>query len=151
MTMSLIGILLLYIGIGVLAAIGTVTITQQRFSLRTEKVFISLLLLPVAAIYLAFVDYYQSPAALRLELWGVGLFALLGLLGTRITLLIMLGYFLHGCWDLGHEILGLREIPSGTNLTPIPLAYGVFCAAYDWCIAGYILRRRSTWEGDTRR
>lgn len=149
--MSLIGILLLYTIIGAMAAIGTVTITQQRFSLRTEKVFISLLLLPVAAIYLAFVDYYQSPAALRLELWGIGLFVLLGLLGTRITILMVLGYFLHGCWDLGHEILGLREIPSGTNLTPIPLAYGVFCAAYYWCIAGYILKRRSSWAGDASR
>ncbi|HEY7027188.1 MAG TPA: hypothetical protein VH438_06255 [Gemmatimonadales bacterium] len=31
-------------------------------------------------------------------------------------------------------------------LTPIPLAYGVFCAAYDWGIAGYIYVRRQQWR-----
>ena len=141
--MALAAILLLYLGIGCLAALGTVTITRRHFSPRGEQVFISLLLIPIAALYLAFVDYFQSPASLRVELWGAMGFAALGLLGTRASLLLIVGYVLHGSWDLVHEVVA-HQITSAGNpspLTPIPLAYGVFCAAYDWYIAGYIYVR----------
>jgi hypothetical protein len=28
----------------------------------------------------------------------------------------------------------------------IPLAYGVFCATYDWCMAAYFYTRRREWR-----
>jgi hypothetical protein len=145
--MALASILLLYLGIGVLAALGTVTITRQRFSPRAEHRFFALLLLPVAAFYFAFISYFHSPASLPIEIGAMIVVAALGLLGTRLPLLIVVGFVLHGAWDLVHEVVAFRQpVPDGTSrLTPIPLAYGVFCAAYDWCIAGYIALRRHHW------
>jgi hypothetical protein len=32
------------------------------------------------------------------------------------------------------------------QLTAIPLAYGVFCAAFDVSIAGYFYTRRAEWD-----
>jgi hypothetical protein len=31
-------------------------------------------------------------------------------------------------------------------LTELPLAYGAFCAAFDWCVAGYFYTRRREWN-----
>lgn len=146
--MALASILFLYFGIGVLAALGTVAITQKYFSPRTEHRFFALLLVPIALIYLTFTSYFQSPSSVRFEGWAIIVFAALGLLGTRVPWLILIGFVLHGGWDLGHEVLTYRgqRIWEGMDLTPIPLAYGVFCAAYDWCIAGYIYLRRGAWR-----
>ena len=33
-----------------------------------------------------------------------------------------------------------------TRLTELPLAYGAFCAAYDWCVAAYFYTRRREWN-----
>jgi hypothetical protein len=146
--MALTAILSLYLVIGVLAAIGSVTVSRSRFSPRTEHIFFALLLLPIAAMYLAFVAYFGDHATLRSEVSAAAVFAVLGLLGLRFPLLLVLGYALHGGWDLAHEIwvhLGAGA-GGGRSLTDIPLAYGVFCAAYDWCMAGYFFTRRAAWQ-----
>ena len=146
--MALAAILFWYFGIGVLAAIGTVTISRARFSPRFEHIFFALLLIPIAAMYLAFVEYFGDHSALRLEVYGVALFAGLGLLGLRLPALLIIGYALHGAWDLAHEaFLYLGAAPGDVrSVTAIPLAYGVFCAAYDWCMAGYFLTRQAAWR-----
>jgi len=146
--MALAAIMFLYVGIGVLAAIGTVTISRARFSPRIEHIFFALLLIPVAAMYLAFVDYFGDHSALRLEGYAVALFTGLGLLGLRLPALLVLGYALHGAWDLFHEtLLYLAPAPGDVrSVTAIPLAYGFFCAAYDWCMAGYFFTRRAAWR-----
>ena len=145
--MALVAILLWYFGIGVLAAIGAVTISRARFSPRTEHIFFALLLLPIAAMYLAFLAYFGDHSALRLEAYAVALFTVLGLLGLRLPALLLLGYALHGAWDLLHEVL-LYHVPSAgdRSVTAIPLAYGVFCAAFDWCMAGYFFPRQAAWR-----
>jgi hypothetical protein len=146
--MALAVILLLYFGIGVLAAIGAVTISRARFSPRTEHIFFAFLLIPIAAMYLAFVAYFGDHAALRLEAYAVALFALLGLSGLRLPALLLLGYALHGAWDLFHEVL-LHHGPASAgdrSLTAIPLAYGSFCAAFDWCMAAYFFTRQADWR-----
>jgi len=146
--MALAAIMFLYVGIGVLAAIGTVTISRARFSPRIEHIFFALLLIPIAAMYLAFADYFGDHSALRLEVYAVALFTGLGLSGLRFPALLVLGYALHGAWDLFHEAL-LYLAPAagdGRSVTAIPLAYGVFCAAYDWCMAGYFFTRRAAWR-----
>lgn len=146
--MALAAILFLYLVIGVVAAIGTVTISRARFSPRFEHIFFALLLIPIAAMYLAFVTYFGDHSALRLEVYGVALFAGLGLLGLRLPALLILGYALHGAWDLAHEaFLYLGPAPGDIrSVTVIPLAYGVFCAAYDWCMAGYFFTRQAAWR-----
>jgi hypothetical protein len=59
----------------------------------------------------------------------------------------MAGYGLHGVWDLLHEIAahgGPSAFAPG-QLTAIPLAYGVFCVAFDFVMAGYAYRQRGEW------
>jgi hypothetical protein len=146
--MALAAILLWYFGIGVLAAVGAVMITRARFSPRTEHIFFALLLIPIAAMYLAFLAYFGDHSALRLEAYAVALFAVLGLLGLRLPALLLLGYALHGAWDLLHEVWLYHGPPSAgvRSVTAIPLAYGVFCAAFDWCMAGYFFTRQAAWR-----
>jgi hypothetical protein len=146
--MALAAILFWYFGIGVLAAIGAVTITRSQLSPRTEQRFYALVLIPIAAMYLVFAAHFGDHSALRPELYATGAFAALGLLGLRLPALLMLGYVLHGGWDLFHEVVvHLGSAPGGPrSLTDIPLAYGVFCAAFDWCVAGYFFTRRAAWS-----
>ena len=146
--MALAAIMFLYLVIGVLAAIGTVTISRARFSPRIEHIFFALLLIPIAAMYLAFVEYFGDHSALRLEVYAVALFTGLGLLGLRLPALLVFGYALHGAWDLFHEVL-LYPGPASAgvrSVTAIPLAYGVFCAAFDWCMAAYFFTRQAAWR-----
>ena len=145
--MALAAILSLYVVIGVLAAIGSVTISRSRFSPRVEHIFYAVLLVPIAAMYLAFVSYFGDHAALQPEACAVAVFTALGLLGLRFPALLVLGYALHGGWDLAHETWVHLGAGAGSvrPLTAIPLAYGAFCAAYDWCMAGYFLTRRAAW------
>lgn len=148
MLLPLAAILLLYLVIGALAAVGSVTVSRSRFSPRVEHVFFALLLLPIAAMYLAFVAYFGDHSALRPEAYAVAVFAALGLLGLRFPALLVLGYALHGGWDLAHEVWVHLGAGAGgaRSFTDIPLAYGAFCAAYDWCMAGYFFTRRAAWR-----
>jgi hypothetical protein len=146
--MALAAILSWYLIIGVLAAIGSVTISRSRFSPRVEHIFFALVLIPIAAMYLVFAAYFGDSSTLRPEAYAVAVFAVLGLLGLRFPALLVLGYALHGGWDLAHEIwvhLGAGE-GGARPLTDIPLAYGVFCAAYDWWMAGYFFTRLAAWR-----
>jgi hypothetical protein len=146
--MALAAILCWYLVIGAMAAIGSVTISRSRFSPRVEHIFFALLLVPIAAMYLAFVAYFGDYSTFRPEASAVTVFAGLGLLSLRVPALLVLGYALHGGWDLAHEIwvhLGAAT-GSARPLTDIPLAYGVFCAAYDWGMAGYFFTRLGAWR-----
>lgn len=143
--MALAAIMLWYTGIGVVAAIGTTTITRSQFSPRGEQVFFALFLIPVAGMYLAFIGHFGDSSTLRPELYALTVFVVLALLGLRVPSALVLGYALHGAWDLVHEASVHLASGSGDarQLSEIPLAYGVFCAAYDWWVAGYIVARRS--------
>ena len=145
--MALAAILSWYLVIGLLAAIGTVTISRSRFSPRVEHIFFALLLVLIAAMYLAFVAYFGDYSRLRPEACAVAVFAVLGLLGLRFPALLVLGYALHGGWDLAHEIWAHLGAGAGgaRPFTDIPLAYGVFCAAYDWYMARYFFTRLAAW------
>ncbi len=119
-------IIILYVGVGVLSAVGSIAISTKRFSAKAEQIFYGLLLAPIAGIYLAFTAHFAGNDAWRLEAMAVAVFAILGLLGSRLSVLLMLGYALHGAWDLIHEVFlheGISGAGTGT-LTGIPLAYG---------------------------
>jgi len=143
--MALVAIMLWYIVIGVLAAIGTTTITRSQFSPRVEQVFFALLLIPVAGMYLTFIGYFGESWALGPELYAIAVFVVLALLGLRLPAALILGYALHGAWDLVHEVsTRMGSAAAGARqFSDIPLAYGAFCAAYDWLVAGYFVTRRS--------
>jgi len=64
----------------------------------------------------------------------------------------VIGYALHGAWDLVHELQAQEPSPLTLGqLTAVPLAYGVFCAALDVCIAAYAFKRRDEWSAAWRR
>lgn len=141
-------IFLWYVILGVLTAGGLIALISKRLTPRSEQAALGLLLIPIAAIYLVFLAHLGPTAALRAELLPVIGFALLGLAGTRVAPVLMLGYLGHGAWDLLHEVLMLQGRLE--TLTAIPLAYGMFCATIDWVLAGYCLTRRHDWRAAPR-
>jgi len=140
-------IVVLYAVVGILAATGTVSITQKVLRPRAEQIFYGLFLVVIAAFYLAFTAYFGNETPWRVETAAVVLFALVGVFGVRLPVALFVAYPLHGIWDLLHELdaQGYSLFASG-ELTAIPLAYGVFCAAFDVYIAGYAYARRDEWS-----
>ena len=145
--MALAVIISLYIGIGLMSVAGSVFLSQRFLPVRWEGPFFGVLLVPIAGFYLAFTAYFESQAW-DVEGVAVAAFAVLGCLGARIPAALMLGYGLHGVWDLLHEIDGHMNVnwSGGREPTETPLAYGYFCATYDWLIAAYFYVRRGAWK-----
>jgi len=146
-TLGFVVILILYATIGVMGAAGAIFLVRKFLGPKGEQVFYGLFLIMIAAFYLAFAAYFGAAAAWRVEISAVVLFAAIGLFGTRLPIALIVGYPLHGLWDLLHELqahgawLGFQP----EQLTAIPLAYGIFCAAFDFCMAAYFHTRRSEW------
>jgi len=94
------------------------------------------------------VAYFGNAAAWRAETVAVVLYALIGLFGVRLPTALVIGYALHGAWDLVHELQAQGAVSTYYlgRLTAVPLAYGVFCAAFDVYIAAYALKRRDEWS-----
>ena len=82
-----------------------------------------------------------------LETAVVVAFIAIALPGARLPFFLIIGYSLHGLWDLLHELEahGAYSAFQPGKLTLIPLAYGVFCAAFDFCMAAYFYTRRAEW------
>jgi hypothetical protein len=145
---GLIVIVALYITIGAMSAAGSVYIAKLIFSAKGEQIFFGLFLVPIAGFYLAFTAYFGDKDAWRLEATAVAVFTVFGLLGFRVAFALIAGYLLHGLWDAVHEfnahaggsLLGPRRTTS------IPLAYGFFCATYDFLMATYFYTRRNQWR-----
>src|SRR5215831_3061267 len=141
-------IAILYIGIGVMAAMGTISIFRKVFTPKAEQIFYAMSLIGIAALYLAFIAYFGTATAWQCETAGVIAFAAIALLGVRLPLALIIGFTLHGLWDFLHE-LQAHGGPSGFDpgqLTAVPLAYGFFCAAFDFYAAAYFYRRRREWN-----
>src|SRR6266566_4782897 len=137
-------ILVIYITVGVFAAIGTAYVSKALLPPKFEQVFYAVYLAVIAGFYLAFTVYFGSDQAWRVEATAVLCFALIALAGIRMPYALIAGYLLHGLWDVIHELhahAGLSVYEPGQT-TAIPLAYGVFCASYDACMAGYFFTRR---------
>lgn len=150
--MALSVIILLYIAIGLMSAAGSVFISKKLFSAKAEQTFFALFLIPIAGFYLAFTAYFGNEGACRFEIAGVMAFAVLGLLGVRLPFFLIVGYVLHGFWDVLHELYayGGGDLIGSLQVAEVPLAYGTFCATYDWCMAAYFYTRcvqyRAVWK-----
>ena len=146
--MALSVIITLYAGIGLLAAAGSILISQRLFAARGQQIFFALFFIAIAGFYLVFTAYFGDPGAWRLETGAVIVFAVFGILGLRFPIVLIIGYGLHGIWDVFHEINAHGGIsPFGAEkMTAIPLAYGAFCAAFDLCVAAYFYTRRGEWN-----
>jgi hypothetical protein len=146
-TIGFVVIMILYTTIGFMAAAGAIFITQKIFRPKAEQIFYGVFLILIAAFYLAFAAYFGTETAWRVETAAVVVFTAFGLFGTRLPIALIVGYPLHGLWDLLHELAahgGFSPFEPG-QLSAIPLAYGVFCAAFDVCIAVYSQVRRAEW------
>jgi hypothetical protein len=141
-------IVVLYAVIGVMAAAGAVFIVRKILAPKAEQLFYATFLIMIAAFYLAFAAYYGVATAWRMETAAVVAFAVIALLGARLPFALIVGYPLHGLWDLLHELQahGVYSTFEPGRLTAVPLAYGVFCAAFDFCMAGYFYSRRAEWN-----
>jgi Family of unknown function (DUF6010) len=146
--MALSVIVVLYVSIGFLSAAGSVCISKRLFSAKLEQIFFALFLIAIAGFYLAFTAYFRHEEAWRLETVGVIVFAVLGLIGVRVPVVLIIGYLLHGAWDVLHAIHahGGGNILYAQQLTELPLGYAAFCATYDWCMAAYFYKRRGHWS-----
>src|SRR5437868_15171580 len=130
--MALTVILVLYVTVGVLAAIGTAYLSKTLLPPKLEQIVYAMYLVMIAGFYLAFTAYFASEQAWRVESTAVLCFALIALAGIRVPYALIAGYLLHGLWDVIHELqahAGLSVFEPGQT-TAIPLAYGAFCATY---------------------
>jgi hypothetical protein len=140
-TIGLIVIVVLYISIGGMSAAGSVCLARSIFSTKTEQIFFALFLIPSAGFYLAFTAYFGDSDAWPIEAVAVAAFTVFGLIGIRVPFVLKIGYPLHGLWDGVHEF---TLLPRQT--TSVPLAYGFFCATYDFLMAAYFYTRRNDWN-----
>ena len=146
-TLAFAVIVILYAVIGLMAASGVILIAQKILTPKAEQIFYATFLIMIAAFYLAFTAYFGVTTAWRLETAVVVGFVLIGLLGARLPFALIIGYSMHGIWDLLHELQahGAYSAFEHGKMSAIPLGYGIFCAAFDFCVAAYSLSRRSEW------
>jgi Family of unknown function (DUF6010) len=140
-------IVVLYVAIGLMAAAGAIFVGRKILGPRAEQIFYAIFLIMIAAFYLAFAANFAVATSWRLETAVVVAFIAIALPGARLPFALIAGYSLHGVWDLLHELQahGVYSAFEPGQLTPIPLAYGFFCAAFDFCMAGYFYARRGEW------
>jgi len=148
-TLGFVVIVILYAAIGLMAAAGTIFIARRVLTPKAEQIFYAAFLIMIAAFYLAFASFFGAAGtAWQVETAAVVAFVAIALLGARLPAALIVGYALHGVWDLLHELEahGAYSAFRPGELTAIPLAYGVFCAAFDFCMAGYFYTRRAEWN-----
>ena len=140
-------IMILYAVIGFMAAAGAIFSARKIFAPKAEQIFFAMFLIMIAGFYLAFAAYFGVATAWTLETAVVLAFAALGLVGVRLPLALIIGYPLHGLWDMLHELQahGVYSAFEPGQLTAIPLAYGVFYAVFDFSVAAYFYTRRAEW------
>jgi len=140
-------IVILYAVIGLMAAAGAIFIARKILAPKAEQIFYAMFLIMIAAFYLAFAAYFGVATAWRRETAVVVGFVAIALPGARLPFALIVGYSLHGLWDLLHELQahGAYSAFEPGRLTPIPFAYGFFCAAFDFCMAAYFYTRRAEW------
>jgi hypothetical protein len=141
-------IVILYAVIGLMAAAGTICFTRKNLASKAEQIFYAMFLIMIAAFYLAFTAYFGVATAWRMETAVVALFVAIGVLGMRWPFALIVGYSLHGLWDILHELQahGAYTAFEPGRLTAIPLAYGIFCLVFDYCVAAYSYSRRAEWS-----
>jgi hypothetical protein len=110
-----------------------------------NRYFWTSFLVVIAAFYLSFAAYFgASTHAWQTEVVGVAVFLNCALGGLFSRSAVALGYVMHGLWDLSHSLSGSSL--AGLSITEIPLGYGIFCAAYDFVVAAYLVTSDTPWH-----
>ena len=138
-------IALLYLSIGLLSVTGSIFIFRRMFQGRWEQIFWAAFLVAIAAFYLSFAAYFGASAhAWKTELAGVAVFVACAAGGLAFRPLIAVGYVMHGLWDISHSLAGSSLL--GQPITEIPVGYAVFCLAYDFPVAYYLMTSDTAWD-----
>src|SRR6266700_1863609 len=138
-------VVLLYLVIGLLSAIGTILIVRRIVQGRWEQIFWASFLVVIAAFYLSFAAYFgASPHAWQTEVVGIAVFLVCAVCGLFSRSAIAVGYVMHGVWDLFHCLSGSSL--AGLSITEIPLGYGIFCSTYDFTVACYLMISDTAWH-----
>lgn len=140
---------LMAIIIGVVIAVpGTILPARRYLKPRHEKIFYSMLLIPIALIYIGFAYYYDNLEVMHAEVIGLGLFVIIAFVGQLISSkMIWIGYLAHAMWDIAHEIFFIN-LESLIPLTQTPTGYAVFCLVVDVIIACYVFQRCAVWDSE---
>ena len=141
-------IVILYVSIGLMAAAGAIFMARKVLVRKAEQIFYAMFLILIALFYPAFTAYFGVATAWRRELVAVAAFSALALVGVRLPSALIVAYPLHGVWDLLHELQahGIHSGFDAGELTAIPLAYGIFCAAFDFTMGAYFYTQRTDWS-----
>jgi len=133
--------------IGIIIAIpGTIMPVRKFLSLRAEKIFFSLTLIPIALFYIGFSYYYGDLTALHAEIVGLIIFTVLALLAQFMaSWILVVAYVAHAAWDVLHEVY-VASIGGVIPWTEVPAGYAAFCLAYDLIIAAYVYKRMRLWD-----
>ena len=138
-------IVLLYVVVGLLGAIGSILLFRRIFQGRWEQIFWTSFLVVIAAFYLSFAAYFgASSYAWQTEVVGVAVFLVFAVGGLFSRSAIAIGYVMHGLWDLSHCLSGSSL--AGLSMTEIPLGYGIFCSTYDVTVASYLIISDTAWH-----
>jgi hypothetical protein len=136
---------LLYAGIGLLSAMGSILVFRRVFKGKWEQIFWSSFLVVIAAFYLSFAAYFGALADVwQTELSFVGLILVCAVGGLFYRPAIAFGYAMHGLWDIAHSLFGSSLL--GLPITEIPLGYGMFCLTFDFTVAGYLMMSDTAWD-----
>jgi len=136
--------------IGTIIAIpGTIVPVRKFLSLRGQKVFFSLTLIPIALFYIGFSYHYGRLDALHAEIVGLIIFTVLALLAQFMaTWILVYAYAAHALWDVLHEVF-VGSIGGAIPWTEVPAGYAAFCFVYDLIIAAYVYKYRRIWDDIT--
>ena len=136
---------LLYVVIGVLAAIGSILVFRRIFQGRWEQIFWASFLVVIAAFYLSFAAYFEALTPVwQTEVVAVTVFLVCAVAGLFFRPAIAIGYVMHGLWDLSHCLSGSSL--AGLPITETPLGYGIFCATFDFTVAWYLMISDTAWH-----
>jgi hypothetical protein len=138
-------IVLLYVVIGFLGAVGSILVCRRIFQGRWEQIFWASFLVVIAAFYLSFAAFFEaSTLAWKTEIVVVVVFLVCALAGLFFRSAIAVGYVLHGLWDLAHCLSGSSL--AGLSITETPLGYGIFCSTFDFTVACYLMISDTAWR-----
>jgi hypothetical protein len=88
---------------------------------------------------------FRSPIqAWRTEVVAVAIFLGCAVAGLFFRSAIAIGYVMHGLWDLSHCLSGSSL--AGLSMTETPLGYGIFCLAFDFTVACYLMISDTAWH-----
>lgn len=107
-----------------------------------KKTIYGLILTGIGFIYVGFT--WTSPEELITCSVQAVVFVFISYFGMRkSSLLLALGYFLHGSWDLAYHYISYSEL--------IPPQYEFFCLAIDFTIGIYLLMINKSLEANSTR